>query len=315
MIRLSLLVLTGALLGPAAALAEPGPASVSAALTIPGISSTGGAAAVNIGQFLTVDPATGAVSVSQAVGTTQVRGLGVFTFEAPGADTPLLYNPSSGSYQPATGTVVRWDSFARVDGSFNNTAPVGADSASSFSFVVAANVDPFMTYGLSVKNNTGSTNSYGFVFGESLLPAISGAYTVTSDISGSLVNGVAGSALNLGVTSGSTIQKVVLKESAYLGTYSAGVDVGNAYTNAGAPAGSITYSGNGLQSATANGSSGLYTYDSWEFRADFSLTGGKDVATLSGYAEIAPIPEIETYAMFAAGLLGMGMVLRRQARQ
>jgi hypothetical protein len=37
------------------------------------------------------------------------------------------------------------------------------------------------------------------------------------------------------------------------------------------------------------------------------------VATLSGYAEIAPIPELETYAMFAAGLVGMRMVRRRRA--
>ncbi len=311
--RFGTLVLSGSLLAPAIALAGAATGAVSASLNIPGITTTGGASSVNIGQFLTVDAATGAVSVNQAVGTTQTRALGVFTFEAAGADTPLLFDRNTGSYQQATGTVIRWDSFARDDGTFDNTTPVGATSASSFSFVVAANVDPFMTYGLSVKNNTGSTNNYSFVFNESLVPTVSGAYSIYSDISGSLVNGVAGSALNLGTTVGSTVQKVFLKDSSY-GFDPAGVDVGNAYLNGAAPAGSIAYFGNGLQNATANGNSNGYTYDSWEFRSDFSLTGGKDVATLSGYAEITAVPEPETYALFVAGLLGMGMVLRRRTR-
>jgi hypothetical protein len=315
--RFAVLALAGALFVPAIAVAGPAEGSVSATLTIPGISTTGDASSVNIGQFLTVDASTGNVSVKKEfdVGTTLERALGVFTFEAAGATSPLLFNRNTGLYQQATGTVIRWDSYARSDGTFNNTTPVGETSASSFTFVLAANVDPFMTYGLSVRNNTGSTNNYSFTFAESLVPPVNGLYNIYADISGSLVNGVANSALNLGTTAGGTIQKVFLKESAYGGAYSAGVDVGLASLNAGAPAGSTTYFGNGLQNASASGTSGAFTYDSWEFRTNFSLSGGNDVATLSGYAEISPIPELETYAMFLAGLLGMGMMLRRRSNR
>jgi hypothetical protein len=307
------LALSSVLLLPALAIAGPSTGSVSASLIIPGISQALGQAEVKLDSFLSIDAVTGAVVVNQAQGTVVTRALGVFTFEAAGADAPLLFDRTTGKYQQATGTTIRWDSYARVDGSFNNTAPVGETSASSFSFVVAANVDPFMTYGLSVRNSTNSTNNYTFTFTESLVPPVNGLYDVYADISGSLVNGVAGSALNLGTTVGGTIQKVFLKDSAYVGADSAGVDVGLASLNAAALAGSTTYSGNGLQSATASGTSGVYTYDSWEFRTDFSLSGGKDVATLSGYAEISPIPEPQTYALFAAGLLSMLLMLRRRS--
>jgi len=311
--RFGTLAFSGALLVPALALAGPATGSVSASLTIPGISTSLGEATVKLDDFLAVNAATGAVSVSQAEGTTLTRPLGVFTFEAAGADTPQLFDREAGKYQPATGTVIRWDSFARVDGTFNNTTPVGETSASSFSFVVAANVDPFMTYGLSVKNNTGGTNNYSFIFNESLVPTVSGPYTIYSDISGSLVNGVAGSALNLGTTVGSTVQKVFLDGSN--GFVNAGVNVGNAFLNPNAAAGSVTYSGNGLQSASLNGNSGGDIFNAWEFRTDFSLSGGKDVATLSGFAQISPVPELETYALFAAGLLGVAMILRRRPQE
>jgi hypothetical protein len=306
-------MLSGALLVPAVALAGASTGLAPASLNIPGIAADGSSASVNIGQFLTVDSTTGGVSVNQLVGTTQTRALGVFTFETVGTDTAMqLYNRNSRMFESATGTVIRWDSFKRVDGSFDNTKPVGADSAASFSFMVAANVDPYMTYGLSVKNNTASAKIYGFVFSESIVPAVSGPYNIYSDIAGSLVNSVDNSGLSLGTTVGSTIQKVYLNESSTGNSFSAGVDVGSAYTVANAARGTVAYSGNGVHSASVNGSSGSYTYDSWEFRTDFSLSSG-DVATLSGYAEIAPIPELETYAMFAAGLVGMRMVRRRRA--
>jgi hypothetical protein len=311
MVYCRFITLASLLAMPAVVMAGPVSGSVTAKLNITGVRPDGSAADVMIGQFVKVDPSTGAVVFNQSAGTKISAPLGVFSFETAGADAPEIFDRNTLKYvKPIGSTVLRWDSFMRDDGIFDNTAAtVGTNSASSFEWAVSANVDPYMTYGLSIKNSTSGTASYGFSFSESLVPPVSGAYSLYADISGSVVNAGAGTTLALNTTSGSTVQKVFLDDG--YGPVPASVDVGGAFALA--STGGAGYGAAG--SATNSGFLGTGAFTSWGFNVNFSLTGGGDVATLSGYAEITPIPEPQTYALLAAGLLGVGMMLRRNSQR
>jgi len=309
MVRLSNQTLAGALVAPAFAFAGAvtGSPTVSAFVAVPGVTDAGdglagdGVRNVNFGQFFKVDTATGDVVLNADLGT-YARTLGVFTIEAAKADAPLVFNRATGTYQAPSATVT-WDSFARVDGTFNTNLATGASVRVSVTFAVAANVDPYIAYGLSIQNNTNSVNSYSFSFTEPLLPPIAGPYSIYADIAGSVVNIGAGTTLALNPTSGTTLQKVILDDG-YGTLTNAGVDVGSSFSYSGI--GSTGYLGAGFANASGSGS-----FESWTIQTSFSLTG-KDIATLSGYAEITPIPEPGTYGMLLAGMAVVGFMARRR---
>lgn len=174
------------------------------------------------------------------------------------------------------------------------------------------NVDPFLSYSFSAKNNTGTTQTYSYSYGESIVPPVSGNYSIYADIGGSLTHGAITPVAQLNPTLGSTIQSLKLSTDGGTTFTNAGVDVGPAQTRT--PTGTTVF---GPISATTDRD--LSTINYWQFDVGFTLTPGRDAAALSGYAEIAPtseIPEPSTYALMVSTLaFGAAMIWRRCTSQ
>jgi hypothetical protein len=255
---------------------------------------------VDLTPLLTFDSATGQVGIvdSSYAGANLNNTVGGWAWKK---QTAL---DSSGNTVTKEGW--RWNSWEHQDGTANTTENGDNPWRSTFMLdSVNGNVDPIMTYGFSAKNNTANTQTYTFIIGEAIDPTISGAYNLKADIAGSLTNGVAGSNVTLTPVN-SKVQTLRLSSDNGLTFVNAGVDVGDT-ANMGPASGSYTY---GQTTATTSGT-GNYNY--WEIETKFTLSSGKDVATMSGLAEITPVPEPESYAMLLAGLGIIGAIARRRA--
>ena len=93
-------------------------------------------------------------------------------------------------------------------------------------------------------------------------------------------------------------------------------DGGLTFVNAGVDVGlAASYSGTGGQVyGTFNSTkAGAGNYNYWMLATQFTLTPGKDVASLAGYVEISPVPEPKQLAMLLSGLGLVGWVARRRA--
>ena len=209
---------------------------------------------------------------------------------------------------------IKWHPWEQVDGS---VAAIGSATdpknlwASVFTFTASGNVDPFMTYGFTAKNNTTTTQTYTYSMGEALVPTVSGAYNIHADVSGAIVNGTGA---NVTITpaladqDGDTIpelQVLRLSNDGGASFVNAGVDVGQADSAVGSKA-------YGLYSQDKTGSG---SFDYWAFETSFTLTPSKDVASLAGYAEITqidPVPEPVSTSMMLAGLGLIGFIARRR---
>lgn len=208
-------------------------------------------------------------------------------------------------YTPST--VITWHSWLRADGTVGTDTAGGTNPwRSSFSFYAAGNVDPEMSYGFAVRNNTAATQTYTYTQGESLVPGVAGGYSIYADIGGAVSNvttsGTPGLALGTTAANGGKVQQVWLGQG-NSAVANAGVGVGDGLTTA--AAGSTNY---GSFATTAAGAGG---YDYWEFQTRFTLSGGRDLAALTGYAQLTPVPEPSSYLLLAAGLAFFGLRIRR----
>lgn len=180
----------------------------------------------------------------------------------------------------------------------------------------SGNVDPFMSYSFSAKNNTVLNQNFYFSYGESIMPPISGNYSIYTDVAGSLTHGalspVAQLTPSLGDLDGdglSEIQTLKLSTNGGLTLFDAGVDVGSAQSRT--ATGTTVF---GPITDTLSGNQGT-AVNYWQFDVGFTLTPGKDAAALSGYAEITSltaIPEPSTYAALMGGAALFGVMLRRR---
>lgn len=251
---------------------------------------------------------------------------GLLSFDASTGDVKL--NAPTGSVSDATGrwftsqfTVngktysgVGWHSWQTVDGTVDMTGsgtPTSSSNpwASSLVLAMNGNVDPEMSYGFSIRNNTAATQAYTVTFGESLVPTVAGAYTLSADISGAVssVPSSAGVTVTPNTSSG-MVQELYLRKVSDGSFVNAGVNVGTSF--AVASSGSVPY-----PSDTAfvnNGNTGADAYNYWEFRTKFKLSGGKDTFVATGSAVLTPVPEPESYALVLAGALVMVSVARRR---
>ena len=154
--------------------------------------------------------------------------------------------------------------------------------------------------------------TYTFTTGEVISPAISGAYDIHSEVSGSLVNpsGTGTLLINPALSDGdgdgiAELQAVRLSSDGGVTFVNAGVDAGQKVTLAS----TTTSQGYGIYNADTSGS-GSFNY--WAVETKFTLSPNKDVASLSGYVEITPVPEPAGSAMLLAGLGLIGFIVRRR---
>jgi hypothetical protein len=270
--------------------------------------SDGGWWDVDMSGLLSYDDATGILSMP-APGSALGEGWSWDT-----ENPPLEYRDASGATRTAVG--VNWHTPERVNGD-------GTPWKSSFTFFAAGNVDPFMTYAFSAKNNTMLTQTFTFSYGEALIPSINGGYTVYADIVGGVSNPSgpnAGPSVKIdpviadaaGDNDGvQEIQILRFSTDGGLTFVNAGVDVGQAFEHVGT--GSAPYP---LDSDTLGGTTAI-AYNYWEITTQFTLSPSRDTAALSGFVEVLPdvvIPEPSTYALILGAAVGVVTFVRRSRR-
>lgn len=215
----------------------------------------------------------------------------------------FTFNSATGQHQlvtpgtPLAGTGWRWANEpymtpGTTDTQTNRHLRLIDESQTTITLANAiGKIDPFMTYSLSVKNNTASTQTYTFVFGEAMVPAFAGDYTLFADMGVSLSTSTPPATI---APVGLKLQDVRLSTDGGLTTFSGGVSVGNALTRA-TPGTATAYDASGI----INGTSAL-PLNYWEFQTTFTLTPGGDAVGISGFAEIIPIPEPGALALLGS---------------
>jgi hypothetical protein len=93
---------------------------------------------------------------------------------------------------------------------------------------------------------------------------------------------------------------------------SMGVDLGSALSYGGPVAPGSVHALASLSTPVLPGPLGSWT--SMSVTTSFSLTGGGDIASLTGYAEIIPVPEPSIWLMAGLGLSGVLLGARRLRR-
>jgi hypothetical protein len=223
--------------------------------------------------------------------------------------TPSAGTPLTGNWTWSNTDVVTGQTLAQAVLNWH-TDTKGANGLwlSIVQLQATGNVDPFLSYSFSAKNNTGTNQTYSFSYGESIAPSVSGNYSIYADIAGSLTHGAISPVAQLTPTIGN-IQTLKVSTDGGTTFVNAGVDVGLAQTRT---ATGTTVFGPISQTAVGN----LNSIDYWQFDVGFTLTPGKDAAGLSGFAELVAIPEPSSYAaVLGAVVLGAAMVYRRQKEE
>ena len=199
---------------------------------------------------------------------------------------------------------------------------VWSDTGKNFEVTISANdvygnLDPFINYTMSVKNNSAGDKTFQKIVTAPIVPTLSGANVVRASVSGGLTD-----ATGNGVTittkpnrdqdtnNGDELQLFLLSTTNNFnaGNYTnAGVDVGGTVTHVGS---SNSFAYGSYNDGPIAGPVGSWNY--MQTRTRFNLTGDGDTAVIVGYAEISAVPEAKTYGMMLAGLGLIGFVVRRR---
>ncbi len=182
----------------------------------------------------------------------------------------------------------------------------------SIAFENGGNVDPFLTYGYSASNNTNAALTYTATYTSAIVGDFSLGSMVRARISGGLVDAT-GNGVSVGLAPGKSFTQELLLSTDGATWINAGVDVGNAQT-------SVSPLGEGdafLYGTYRNPASGFVVGPNGAFTqmrlvTTFTLTGDSDIASISGYGEIVPIPEPGEIAFLSAGLGLAAMIARRR---
>ncbi len=155
-----------------------------------------------------------------------------------------------------------------------------------------------LAYGLAVSNPTAGPVNYAFSF-NTPISLDAGPATVVSSIVGGLTD-FGGNGVALGLVSP---LDNVQRSFAGVGspTDNLGVDVGGAFAAGAGNAGSL-YNYGAFASPVTPGVGG---WDVLQVKVDFSLSGGSDIAVLTGYTDIKVVPTPGAVALLgASGLVG-----------
>jgi hypothetical protein len=176
--------------------------------------------------------------------------------------------------------------------------------------------DPSIAWGIAV-TDFGAPTTFSFTFTTPIVPT-GNPSIVTGSVSGGLTdatgNGVSITpAVALGDPDGDTIAELQVNEVGVGGPpvfTNMGVDVGSAVSfGPGVPGANYTYGS--FAAGPIAGPPGVWT--SLQSNISFTLSGGGDIASLTGFASIVPEPSSVALAVMGALALG-GVALRRRKR-
>lgn len=230
--------------------------------------------------------------------------------------TPIQFsvNPDTGDFELSRSYSLRSNaSLAGTDTPLFSIAVTPRDTETGL-LSTGGNLDPFMTYGYTVTNDTNTTLTYTATFVSPILPTVTQPNTVRARMSGGLTDGT-GDGVTLGLGPGDLDTRFFSLSSVpnALQTdpfVNAGVNVGLAETEiSGSGGDSFLYGVH--RSPTIAGPLG--TWNTMGLQTRFTLTGNGDVASVTGFAEILPIPEPSEIAFMIAGLGLVGSIARRRA--
>lgn len=171
--------------------------------------------------------------------------------------------------------------------------------------------DPSISYGIAIVD-FGAPSSFAFVFSTPIVPT-PGPTLVRSSVSGGLTDQT-GDGVSLTPTGtdddGDTVIELQINEAG-APLVNMGVDIGGAAVFGPGAAGALYPYGPVSIPFQLGPTPGPYT--SLTSTVRFMLSGGGDIAALTGYAEIITVPEPSTLALAGFGALAL-LVARRRAR-
>ena len=248
-------------------------------------------------------------------GTAEVDWSAAAGIQSLDLSSSLYVDATTGDIKLVDGAQTHYDSFTSTG---NGTALMSIDLLPT---AIPSNVDPIISYGLSVVNNGAANATFQRINTAPILPTISGPVQVRAGLSGS-VSDIGGGGVTItpaqqvsvGQDSDGIAEMQVfrLRQTVGSGAWTnAGVDVGAAQTFAGNAA-PFTYVYGPTNLPFQAGPTAGTSWAQMQTVTRFSLTGGGDRATLVGFAEILPVPEPGEYAMMLAGLAVVVSVARRR---
>jgi hypothetical protein len=164
--------------------------------------------------------------------------------------------------------------------------------------------DPSIAYGLAVVD-FGAPSTFGFVFFTPIV-ATGAPNVVTASLVGGLTD-FTGDGVSIAPALGQPTLQVA---EVFAPATNMGVDVGPAFAAGAGAAGSFYAYGPYAAGPIAGPGPGPWTGLSTS--TSFTLSGGGDVAALTGFASIELIPEPSTIALIALAGLGIAGMLRRR---
>lgn len=206
---------------------------------------------------------------------------------------PLSQNPNNDLWG-----IGSWDSNLN---DFTGWEAQSSEFSASLSGVI--DPDPMISYGISV-TDFGAPSVFGFFFSTPIVPVV-GPNTVDASIAGAL-NDFTGNGVSITPT-GPLLQSSTV--SAPLTAM--GVDVGPAAVHGPGPAGAF-YTYGAFTAGPIAGPAGVWT--SLSATLGFTLSGGGDIAVLTGFAQIVPVPEPSSFALLGMGAAALALVVRKRRK-
>jgi hypothetical protein len=195
--------------------------------------------------------------------------------------------------------------------------PTDSQGNRVFERATGGNVDPFMSYAYSIANNTSGALAVSAYFTSPIIPGINGqANTVSARASGILVDAT-GNGASLTYSPGTTsfqsfaLSSLVNAPQGDASFVNAGVNVGAVQSIATGAPGSVAFI-NTVESGVTAGPLGVW--NTMQMYAHFTLSGSGDIALVTGYGEIIPVPEPSDLAFMLSGLVVTASMMARRRK-